>query len=199
MSAVCFYRCRQGSHRAVQMLFFFLHCGPMAAMADSPALPLGGTWNAWGLLSRDHQQCVLVPTELLPEGWLWVWASVSGSSSNTTSNFRCASASRRLSLSQQNLGLSPKVTPGRKEAQFHRATLTSSYLIRHWTEMWPCFVHFSWNEVAHPITFEFPPSQCGPGPAASHDLDTGQKCSTSHPIPDSLNQKLLGGSQPSPF
>ena len=115
----------------------------MAGMADSPALLLGGTWNAWGLLSRDHQQCVLVPTELLPEGWLWVWASVSGSSSNTTSNFRCASASRRLSLSQQSLGLSPKVTPGRKEAQFHRATLNSSYLIRHWTEMWPCFVYLA--------------------------------------------------------
>ena len=159
MSAVCFYRCRQGSHRAVQMfVFFFFTVVLSAAMADSPALPLGGTWNAWGLLRRDHQQCVPVPTVLLPEGWLWVWASVSGSSSYTTSNFRCASASRRLSWSQQNLGLSPKVTPGRKEAQFHRATLNSSYLIGHWPEMWPCFVHFSWNEVAHPIAFEFPPS-----------------------------------------
>lgn len=199
MLAVCFYRCRQGSHRAVQMFVsFFPTVVLSAAMADSPARHLGGTWNAWGLaLSHDHQQCVLVPTVLLAEGWLWVWASVSSSSSYTTSNFKCPDIT--LSLSQQNLGLSPKVTPGRKEAQFHRATLNSSYLIRHWTEMWPCFAYFSWNEGAHPITFEFPPSQCGPGPAASHDLDIDQKCSTSNPIPDSLNQKLWRGSQPSLF
>lgn len=46
--------------------------------------------------------------------------------------------------------LSPKVAPGRKEAQFHVATLNPSCLIRHWMEMWPSFVYLSWSEMSHP-------------------------------------------------
>lgn len=55
-----------------------------------------------------------------------------------------------------DLGLSPKVASGRKEAQSRRAKVDSIFLIGLWRKMWPCFVYLNWSEVAHPSYFWIP-------------------------------------------